>query len=280
MESAADHRLRVCLPPAALVPTELPQQPPARFLGWTLTVLFITAAIVFNALVLTWVNVAGASWPQPSSVLGLSLVFAQQGLVAMACGFGRQHFLFRTLLFLSSAVTTGMIGCRCEGQTNIQGSWIVMLVGHGLIVLIFVWCLRIAGWRLRLRGDVDAATAAPWQFSLGRLFALTTSVAIVLGIGQRLSVEGHLMGRMMLIALLLAGVAIPLCFLVLSLSRWTWIIVGGFAAVLATGLGLALILGTPGPNLFALFLLTLLQGMIVLGALSMVRLAGYSIARQ
>lgn len=280
MEPLADQPSRVDLVSTSPELAGSPQRPPARFLGWTLTVLFITAAIVCNALVLTWVNVAGTTWSQPPSLLGLSLVFAQQGLVAMVCGFGRQHFLFRTLLFLSSAVIAGVVGGRCEGRSDIPGTWIVMMVCHGLVVLAFVWCLRIAGWRLRLQGEVDSAAASPWQFSLGRLFALTTSVAIILGIGQRLSIEGHLMGRMMLIAFLLAAVPIPLCFLALSLTRWAWVVLGGFAAVLATGLALELILGPPGPNRFALFYLTLLQGMIVLGSLSIVRLAGYSISRQ
>jgi hypothetical protein len=254
------------------------QPVPAKSIGWALTVLFITAAIVTDALTLTWVNIAGGNWPQPATLLGMGLVFAQMGLAAVACGFSRQHFVFRTLLFLVTAVATGMVGSRAAGRAEIQGSWIVMMLFHGSAVLVAVWCFRAQRWRLRLAGEAEREPISPWQFSLARLFAVTTSAAILLGIVQQLRVEPAFVVEILVVALLLAVLPILISLLILTRCGWFWLIAGGFGATAAVGLLVGSVVRGP-PERGPFLALVLLQSLFIFAAVGLVRLAGYSVER-
>lgn len=248
---------------------------PARTIGWTLTVLFITAAIVCNAIVLTWINVAGGSWPQPATILGMALVFSQQGLVAYACGFGRQHFVFRTLLFVATATLSGMIGSRCIGRSEIQGSWVVMMLVHGVIVLAGAWYCRARGWRLVLAGEGESAPQSPWQFSLARLFAITTSAAIILGIVQQLRVEQRLILTMLTPAAILAVCCLICAWLGMTRQPWTRIVFTSFALVWVAAGIMCLNLGRD--SFAPTFWLVLFNALFIFSAISIVRMAGYRI---
>lgn len=264
---------------SAVEVTDTPRPPavPVRFIGWTLTVLFITVAFVADALVLTWVNRSVSAWPQPATLLGMSLVFAQMGLVSLACGFGRQHFLFRTLFFLLTAATAGMVGCRCIGRPEFQGPWIVMMLVHGTTVLIGVWIMRIGGWQLQLTGERRGERVSPWQFSLARLFALTTSAAIVLGIVQRLSVERDSLPQVSLVGTILGG--LPIVVGLLMLTRRRLIAVAFFSScTVAVSTCLFQLQIGPGQT-FGAFFVVMLQELLLLAGLAIVRLAGYHLAR-
>lgn len=266
------------LPEVPAVDDLRPRAVPARFIGWTLTVLFITAAFVSNALVLTWVNRSVSAWPQPATLLGMSLVFAQMGLVSLACGFGRQHFIFRTLFFLITATTAGMVGSRCIGHPQYQGLWIVMMLAHGTLVLLGAWAMRIAGWQLQLTSEPQGERVSPWQFSIARLFALTTATAIVLGVVQRLAMERVFLLNVVLAGVTLGGLPIVVGALMLTRRRALNVVFFSSCAIAMTTFLFQMQVGGRS-QIVGAFYVVLLQSLLLFSGLAIVRLAGYHLVR-
>jgi hypothetical protein len=249
-------------------------QPPARVLGWTLTILFLTTAGVLNAVVLTWVNVAGGSWPQPATILGLALVFAQQGLVALACGFGRQHFAFRAFLFVAASAFSSIVASRYEGRPDLQGTWLAALLVHSSGLLLVSWYLRARGCELRLPIQVTPPRSRPWQFSLAKLFALTTTVAILLAMVIRWQIELRSLPLILFVAFVL-GMDLMLISLQLGGRATAAGVAWGF---IGTGL-LAVFLGYVMQDTMTALWLALSHSLLVQSSLGIIRLAGFQLVR-
>src|SRR5688572_22453752 len=147
MSDVTDHEVLPMSRQVQFTPTTTP------YLGLTLTLLFLTAAGVQNAIVLTWINVTGGDLSQPGTIYGLALVFAQQGLVALYCGFSRQHVALRTILFLLAIFASGDLASRYDGRPGMQGTWMLVMLAHGLFVLGGVWFARFNGLRLAFGED-------------------------------------------------------------------------------------------------------------------------------
>jgi hypothetical protein len=247
----------------------------ARYLGITLLVLFLTAAGVQNAIVLTWINVTGGNLSQPGTIYGLALVFAQQGLAALACGFSRQHFAVRALLFLGAVFISGDLACRYDGRPELQGTWMLAMLAHGGLVLGFACWLRAMG--LTLAREKESAPDRPsrWQFHLIRLFAVTTIAAVLAGVFSQLPINKTRLPHILFEAAILGVVPLQVGYCVLAGGRFSTIVIVGFATVVAVGalLGLAL----PNGDLLNQLWLTLLQSLMIHAAASIVQQAGYRI---
>jgi hypothetical protein len=249
------------------------RSPPARFVGWTLTVLFLTAAGVLNAIALTWLNLVGGSWPQPVTIVGLALVFAQMGLVALACGFTRVSFAFRALMFISTAAFSSFLACRYDGRPDLQGSWLTALLVHGGIIVLFAGYSRARGF-VMTNGSEPPVSARPWQFSLAKLFAVTTTVAILVALATRWRIEPLALAVMSVVAMTMALHLISIAALMAERFNSANMILS-FAVTII----LALLLGVQLQDVVSAFWLLLLQFLFAQAALGIVRIAGYRLVR-
>lgn len=250
----------------------------SRYLGLTLTLLFLTAAGVQNAIVLTWINVTGGNSSQPGNIYGLALIFAQTGLVALHCGFSRQHIALRTALFLATVLVSGDLASRYDGRTGLQGTWMIALLAHGLFVLVLTWWLRVNGCRLVQGGEQPTDSPIRWQFNLLRLFGVTTIAAIVLGVFSRFKVNTELLPHMVYEATILALLPLQVCFCVLKERRFSTMVITGFGTV--CGLGVVLGLIVPGNDVLSMLWRTFVQSLMLHAALSIVRQAGYQMVER
>lgn len=246
-----------------------------RYLGLTLLLLFLTAAGVQNAIVLTWINVSGANLSQPGPIYGLALVFAQQGLAALACGFSRHTFAVRALLFLAAVFISGDLASRYDGRPELQGTWMLAMLAHGCFVLAFVWRMQGLGLWLVRDGEPAADRPTRWQFRLIRLFAITTIAAVLAGVFSWLPVNTTQLPHFLFEAAILGIVPLQVGYCVLASARFSTIVIVGFATVVATGALLGLIL--PGGDLLNQLWLVLLQSLMIHAAASIVQQAGYRI---
>ncbi|WP_254511663.1 hypothetical protein [Anatilimnocola floriformis] len=244
------------------------------YLGLTLTLLFLTAAGVQNAIVLTWINVAGGNQSQPGTIYGLALVFAQQGLVALYCGFSRQHVALRTALFLAAMFISGDLASRYAGHAELQGTWMLAMLAHGLFVLSGVWYARILGMRLTLTGERDADDA-PWQFTLLRLFAVTTIAALLMGVFTYLRIDQEQLPHLFVQAILLGALPLQVWFVALMQERFLLLIKISFATICVATTILTFLL--PDADLLTMLWLTLLQSLMIHAAVSVIQQAGYRI---
>lgn len=260
---------------ATAPPRALPQDANSRYIGATLLLLFLTAAGVQNAIVLTWINVTGGNLSQPGTIYGVALVFAQQGLVALACGFSRQHIALRTLLFLATVFLSGDLASRYEGRPGLQGTWMLALLAHGLLVLGFVCWLRAMGCALVRDEDVPPDRPARWQFRLIRLFAVTTIAAVLAGVFSQLPIDNDQLPHFLFTAAVLSIVPLQVGYCVLARARFTTIVIVGFATVCAVGSLLGLLL--PASDLLSMMWLALLQSLMIHAATSIAQQAGYRI---
>lgn len=255
--------------PARLVPHMQTHSP---YLGLTLTLLFLTAAGVQNAIVLTWIHVAGGNLSQPATIYGLALVLAQQGLVALHCGFSRQHIALRTALFLATVFVSGDLAARYDGRPGLQGTWMLAMLAHGLFVLCGVWHARLNGIRLRLGAEREPDDG-PWQFTLLRLFAVMTIAAVLLGLFTYLRLEHDELPHILVQAALLGALPLQICFCVLWNGRFFTIVKVGFATVCVIATILTFLLRDA--DALSMVWLTLLQSLMLHAALSVVQQAGY-----
>lgn len=255
--------------PRALEPVD------PRYLGLTLLILFLTAAGVQNAIVLTWINVAGGNLSQPGTIYGLALVFAQQGLAALACGFSRQHFAVRAILFLSAVFISGDLASRYDGRPELQGTWMLTMLAQGSLVLGFVCWLRVMGLVLRREEEPLPDKPSRWQFQLIRLFAVTTIAAILAGVFSQLPINYRQLPHFLFAAAVLSVLPLQICACVLMGSRFSTIVIVGFATVCGLGALLSLL---PGGDLLNQLWMTLLQSLMIHAAASIVQQAGYRLA--
>lgn|GEM_PF-513646 len=262
------------LPPSRSV---APIRANSPYLGLTLTLLFLTAAGVQNAIVLTWINVTGGNLSQPGTIYGLALVFAQQGLVALHCGFSRQHVALRTGLFLATMFVSGDLASRYDGRPEMQGTWMLALLAHGLFVHCGVWHARIIGLRLSLPGETDA-DEAPWQFTLLRLFAAMTISAALLGVFSYLHVDDEQLLHLLTQAALLGALPLQICFCALMNGRFFTLVKVSFATVCLVTTILTFLM--PDGELLPMLWLTLLQSLMIHAAISVVQQAGYRIVER
>jgi hypothetical protein len=246
----------------------------SRYLGLTLLLLFLTAAGVQNAIVLTWINVTGGNLSQPGTIYGLALVFAQQGLVALACGFSRQHIAMRTVLFLAAVFVSGDLAGRYDGRPGLQGTWMLAMLAHGCLVLCYVcWMRGSIGLVLVLDDEPPPARPIRWQFRLIRLFAVTTIAAVLLGLFSRLRIDGEQLPDLLFEAAILSIVPVQVGYCVLARARFATLVIVGFATVVA--LGALLSLALPDGDLLCKLWMTLLQSLMIHAAASIVQQAGY-----
>lgn len=246
----------------------------APYLGLTLTLLFLTAAGVQNAIVLTWINVTGGNLSQPGTIYGLALVFAQQGLVALHCGFSRQHVALRTAIFLTVVLVSGDLACRYDGRPGLLGTWLLAMLAHGLFVLALVWWSRLVGMQLRQVGEPESV-ATPWQFTLLRLFAVMTLAAVLLGVFSYLRIDSEQFAELFIQAVLLGAVPLQVGFSVLMNARFFLLVKISFATVCLVTTILTFLL--PSGDLLSILWLTLLQSLMIHAAMSVVQQAGYQL---
>ncbi|WP_145083891.1 hypothetical protein [Anatilimnocola aggregata] len=252
----------------------------AAIIAWTLAVLFVTAAAELNIVTLTWVRVGGREWPQPGWILMIALSFAQTGLVALACGLGRQHLALRAWMFVCTAAITGFYLSR-GGEESRMGTLMVMLFFYGILVLTGTWLLQLRGWRLVLAHEQQQTRQPPWQFSVANLFATTTCAALLLGILRYVQIEQEELLLDMVVSGILAVIPLGVGYLMLTRQRPALVILGIFGVVLATTFAFVNFTGDYQDYqsaVFAFFLM-LFTSLLVFGALVIVRLAGYHLVR-
>jgi hypothetical protein len=243
----------------------------ATLVAWTLTILFVTATAELVAIVITWLRVAGAEWPQPATIAALSLAFAIQALGALVCGLGRMAIAFRAWVFFLTALVSGYLLSRGPGGSF--GNDLARSCLFGLLVLAGCWLIRARGWSLALAHETQVKRVSPWQFQLLHMFCVTTLAAVVLGLFRWYGVQLPQVVRSSWFYFWLSLIPLGAMFGLLSRWRGTWVVMHGFATVLVVFL--AVHQSFRPVDLASLSFLLVSFSLTLHAALAIVRLAGY-----
>ena len=113
--------------------------------------------------------------------LVFGLVCAQMGMLAVFFVFARWPLVVRTVAGLACAIGLAVITSATEEQGDRWRSDCIIILCIIGTVMLAALAARLAGWRLLGPGGT-ALGGRQWQFSMGGIFSVITSVALVLAL--------------------------------------------------------------------------------------------------
>ena len=140
-------------------------------------IMLLVAAHVLVGLAV----VAGARLP---GRFGESIVFAvvsagQVGLLSIWTALGRRAAPWRPVVLILMIVAWSWFE---TSKTSANPHWLLVFLPTATVTVAVLYTARAFGLRLFLPEVDSTEKEGPWQFSLSRLFAWTTSTAICLGL--------------------------------------------------------------------------------------------------
>ncbi|NUQ65875.1 MAG: hypothetical protein HUU20_25720 [Pirellulales bacterium] len=245
-----------------------------------LLVLLVLSVASIDAAAWTaaWSGRPSGDWPAGAVVFLYSLAFSQTGAAAVWLALGRTSLPWRLLAIVAVSVAWSFLMTTGRGGIT---AWNVALLAQSLGILAALSFLRAGEWRFELAAGgatPDVRAQAPLQFSIGYLLSWTTSVAVMLGILQytfgndALPVDTRVWRDIGWLTVGQTALTAAALWAVFGFHR-----AGVRLVLLAAGTAVCLIslgLVSPGPG-WANVALCLLQLAWLLGALAVVRVAGY-----
>jgi len=235
-------------------------------------ITLLAAAHVFVALaVVSWAQLPGEF---ADRITFLVVSTGQVGLLSIWMALGRRAAPWRPVALLAVIVAWGWVEASKTG-VGLQGLFVFLSASMATVAILAT--ARGFGLRLFLPDVEETKDTGPWQFSLSRLFAWTTSLSICLGLVSLLFrhlFEGanDVYGSE---AAFFSTVSTAINLMSL-LVAWMRLRYRNFAAVVVFLLLVFLLLLPCQPQFFT-FVFTYfgLQFLLLVGSLVVVRVAGY-----
>jgi hypothetical protein len=142
-----------------------------------ISVLIVTAAILWNVAALARVHYAPTSWREFPSQFVFALAFGQIGLAAGYVVWGRLNLAVRIALLLAVAVASSRLTALADRSGATTG-WLAIHLAMALISIAALSMSRLGGLSL-VHPDLRQSLPRRWQFSLLSLVSVMTSVALV-----------------------------------------------------------------------------------------------------
>ena len=274
---------------------------PSRVLIWLLLLTTLLVDCVVWSAVGAGERLHAASWPHPALGVLFALAFSQVSLTAIWAALATERVSWRlagaVLVFATwNAVLATLSNERLsdgrlsDGRTGYNSTqWVALLAGQILVVFAPSAVARARGVRfvvVTADGPLPDRSAgySRWQFSIASLLAWMTTTGVVLGMIQYTVDDQSL--------LLASRVWLDAGILIVghSAMAWAalWAVFGigrptprGMALCLTVGTVLALYVTLPktSAHATAMAILCLLQATLLVGSLSVGRVAGYRLHR-
>ena len=134
-----------------------------------------------------WPWAAGSSFPEPALILGYALAFSQVSLLTIWAGLATTPFWLRVPILLGGY----LLAVQCLKRLHDHPSgWFTMLGVQVGVVLIPLLMARLFRVRLERYDSCETPVAPqPLQFSLRRLMASITALAVVCGIARHFNLS-------------------------------------------------------------------------------------------
>ncbi len=147
-------------------------------------VLLVAACVLGDAALYVFIARGHDAWPDLPGVFGLGLGLAQVTLVAAALVWGGWNLALRTVAAL--AALFGLAHLVALSSSDEQFAvWYGFLLAYLAVLVVVMGGVRYRGYWISLSEERRPRRRLPgWQFSIGGLLSLTTSVALVLAVRQ------------------------------------------------------------------------------------------------
>lgn len=234
--------------------------------------LLATAVAVQNVAWVVLLRSTGWRWPHPAAVFAIGLALASIGMAGLWLALARSPFWQRGLLVLGAVLLGGPVAAHAT--SGLLMHWWVATAVYAAITALPLAAARFAGVHLPAENSDAAPDPRTRQFTIRGILVLTTSAAVLLGVGRVLDFPWRQMGETALF-----GLALGLIPWVVGLGRLRAEKRSRpvLAAVVVCPLAGWLIdlTGFPPPNQIGLLIaLTSVQGVLTLGMAEILRLAG------
>jgi hypothetical protein len=207
-------------------------------------------------------------------VVAIGAAFCQVGLAALVLLAVDLRRWLRAAIVLPLLVAAAYIASLATGGEFKR--WLGIMLLDLAIVAAPLLAARVAGMRIVAVDRLKDLPAASRQYSILGVLALTTFVAVLLGIARAMATWGDVAA----VAVFAMGLgAIPWACGTLALSgfHWRWAVLAAFILCPPAGYVIALT-GFPPRHPVELIVMCSVQGALTIAACIVVRLAGYRLA--
>jgi hypothetical protein len=235
--------------------------------------------LVFVSLLadgICWPLATGVNFPAPALILGYALAFSQVSLLTIWAGLASTAVWFR-LPILAGGYLLAVQFLKLLHDND--GGWFILLGMQVGVVLLPLLMARLCRVRLeRYHGGENPFAPRPLQFSLRRLMAAITALAIACGIARHFDLSQSNLEEGVLIGSGFAVVALTGVWAGLG-SGSSWLKMPVLVIVsLVTGYTIAVFTGPPGDRT-PIVLLVVLQTAFLGGSLGVLRKCQYRLMR-
>ena len=237
--------------------------------------LFALLLSAIAAQDLAWIAVLRGrtlDWPQPAAVAAMGSAFCQVSLAALlllAVDFPlRIRWAVAGSLYLAAAC----IASRAASEEIVP--WLGIMLLNLAIVAAPLLAARVAGMRIVAVDRLEDQPAASRQYSILGVLALTTFVAVLLGIARAIATWGDV-AAVAVFAMALGAIPWACGTLALSGFHWRWAVFAGAVVCPLAGLAIAKTGFPPEEHPIQLVAMCCVQGALTIAACIVVRLAGY-----
>lgn len=237
-----------------------------------LLLMLLLAAIVAQDLVwLTVLQGRALDWPRIPAVTAMGAAFCQVSLAAfllLAVDFGGW---IRAALAVPMYFAAATIASRATSEEFVP--WLGIMLLDLAIVAAPLLAARLAGMRVVLVDHLSDLPPASRQYSILGILALTTFVALLLGIARTIGTWGDT-AAVAVFAMALGAIPWVCGTLALSGFHWRWAVIAGFVVCPFAGYAI-LDTGFPPRHPTELIVMCGVQGALTIAAGIVVRVAGY-----
>ena len=232
------------------------------------------AALTLDLAVITYLRTSGADWPNSPGVVAMGLSFAQTGLAAVLLGLGGGPLWLRAMLAVPLYGLAACVGCHAaRHHAEHLPLWFVIMLVVGAVVAAPLVVARLAGVGIAPAGQRELP-AGSRQFTILGVLALTTIVAMLMGLARRFDFPWHEIGDVALFALALGG--IPWVGATIPLSRFSWpaaaLLMSAYCPLAGWLLSRT---GFPPPDVGGLIAMCYVAAAVTIAAAAVFRIAGF-----
>jgi hypothetical protein len=239
--------------------------------GWLLLVLLVAAIAMLDVVAIVAMQGKSLDWPRTAAVMAMGAAFCQVGLGGLLVLAIWPRWWFRGAIAGLLHVGAAIIGSRATSEEF--WPWLGIMLLDLAIVAAPLLAARLAGMRIVPVDRLDDLPPASRQYSILGVLALTTLVAVLLGIARAIATWGDV-AQVAIFAMGLGAIPWACGTLALSGFRWYWAVIAGSIVCPLAGYGIAFT-DFPPRHPTELIVMCCVQGALTIAACSVVKVAGY-----
>ncbi|HUE74922.1 MAG TPA: hypothetical protein VMP01_28910, partial [Pirellulaceae bacterium] len=234
-----------------------------------ISVLIVTAAILWNVAALTFASQKGFDWQSNEVAALLGLAFAQTGLAAGYFAWGRLNVVVRTGVLLAAIFASWRIAKLAADEPGLD--WFTIQFITALATVTPLTISRLSGTRLLFGDETLDHVRTVRQFRIWDVLSWTTAIAMLAGASRWMAI-GQTTNLQLLLLTLIEAVMICFCMVAPLGFKRMWLgVIAALGISVLFGAGFAMHARDPNP----LLKMFVTEFIVITACVMVLRVGGY-----